>query len=266
AVAEFWGSALEALFPPLQNLLPVLSPVEAATAYRALRQLPPYLVTPRPDSPGWQVLEQLALRCLALATVEAFDFELLTSLVYSQLCLYPELWADEGGDGTSLTNPAWTTFLQSWEATSMAWKATERPTQLQPETAKQSAALQLLWGSESPGAARQVENRNRPVALELQEHIRASLPKAVVEGPHWEGPFEIHAAVGGTAFCLMPEDAYFKISTRAPFSEEDPDGDQDALELCHERRAQVHLLRARGWRVCTLAFHSWRRLGHAQRQ
>ena len=85
-VADFWRATLQALFPALQELLPALSPVETATAYRALRQLPPSMVVPRPSSQSWQVHEQLALRSLGLAAVEAFDFQLLTSLLYSQLC------------------------------------------------------------------------------------------------------------------------------------------------------------------------------------
>ncbi|CAE6956589.1 acbC [Symbiodinium natans] len=262
AVAEFWGSALGALFPALQGFFPVLSPTEIATAYRALRQLPPCLVRAMPNSPCWQAHEQLALRCLSLASVEAFDFQLQTSLLYSQLCLYPELWSN-GNEGASLTNPTWAPFLTSFTASSAAWQQMEPPAEMEPRTAEQAAALQLLWKPENLEKASKAEHRNRPVALELQEYIRASSAGAAVEGPLWEGPCEIHAAVGTLAFCLMPEEAYFKLGRQESFSQ---DLDEEKGELCHEMAAQLHLLRARGWHVKALSFHTWRRLGRSQRQ
>eukprot|EP00439_Symbiodinium_sp_Y106_P073093 s1199_g13.t1 len=262
AVSEFWRSSLEALFPALQSLLPVLSPMETATAYRALRQLPPSLVRPRLESPCWQVHEQLALRCLGLATAEAFDFQLQTSTLYSQLCLCPELWSQEKRASDSLTNPSWAPFCSSFEALSASWRQMPRPADLQPETLHQVSALELLLGGGPSSTAEEgragLGHRNRPVALELQEHILALRPGSEVRGPLWEGPFEIHATLGDTAFCLMPEDAYFKTTTPNPYAEEDLDAEQ-GVELCHEKVAQVHLLRARGWRVWPFAFHTWRR-------
>ncbi|CAE7948093.1 acbC [Symbiodinium sp. KB8] len=266
-VSEFWRGSLEALFPALQSLLPVLSPLETATAYRALRQLPPSLVRPRLESPCWQVHEQLALRCLGLATAEAFDFQLQTSTLYSQLCLYPELWSQEKRASESLTNPSWAPFCSSFETLSASWRQMPRPADVQPETLHQASALELLWGPLSPKSEEEgkAEHRNRPVALELQEHILALRPGSQVQGPIWEGPFEIHATLGDTAFCLMPEDAYFKTSSPGPYAEEDLDAEQ-GVELCYERAAQVHLLRARGWRVWPFAFHTWRRAGHMKRR
>jgi len=94
------------------------------------------------------------------------------------------------------------------------------------------SVLSMAFGLEKSLVASPESSRHRPVALELQEHIRAC--GCDVQGPQWEGPFKIDAVTDGISFCLMPEDAYFKklsgsfSSARAPLEE-------NKLELCHER-------------------------------
>lgn len=117
AVASFWQTTFDALCPVLVSLISNLSSMEAATLYRSLRQLPPSMVRLEQSSPGLH--EELALRCMGLATVEAFDFYQLTSVVYSQLCLYPAICL------TETANPNWTSLRSSWKATSEAWKSFE---------------------------------------------------------------------------------------------------------------------------------------------
>ena len=95
----------------------------------------------------------------------------------------------------------------------------------------QVAVLRLALGSSSDTGWRE-SSRHRPVALELQQYIKAA--GCVVEGPIWEGPFEIHAVTTGTSFCLMPEDAYFK-KLPGSFGPADRVLEEDKLELCHER-------------------------------
>ena len=115
-VPSFWQTTFNALCPVLVGLVSHLTSTEAATLYRSLRHLPPSLVRPEKSS---QLHEELALRCMGLATVEAFDFIQLTSVVYSQLCLYPELCLSEHA------NPSWTALSSSWKTTSEAWKRFE---------------------------------------------------------------------------------------------------------------------------------------------
>ena len=79
-IASFWHSTFQQLSPPLLSLIPNLNPTEAATLYRSLRHLPASVL----HNGDGTLHDQLALRCLALATVEAFEFLMLTSVVYSQ--------------------------------------------------------------------------------------------------------------------------------------------------------------------------------------
>lgn len=87
-IACFWHSTYQQLSPALLTLIPNLNPTEAATLYRSLRQLPASV-----HNGDGQLHDQLALRCLALATVEAFEFLMLTSVVYSQ-SLGREFWSE----------------------------------------------------------------------------------------------------------------------------------------------------------------------------
>lgn len=93
------------------------------------------------------------------------------------------------------------------------------------------AVLRLALGLSSETGWRE-RCRHRPVALELHQYIKAA--GCVVEGPIWEGPFEIHAVTTDTSFCLMPEDAYFK-KLAGSFRSADGVLEEDKLELCHER-------------------------------
>ena len=110
-VESFWEGTLKALWPFLAELLPNLEASKAATCLRCLRQLPPSMVE---TQSAWPVHEQLALRCMALATVEAFDFLQLTSVVYSQLCLY------NCSLSSSLSSSS-KSVQSSWKATWGAW-------------------------------------------------------------------------------------------------------------------------------------------------
>ena len=252
-VPPFWQRALDSLCPLLLDLIPNLTAIEAATCYRSLRQLPPSLV--RLQQSTWSVHEQLALRCLGLASVEAFSFLHLTSVVYSQFCLYPELCLQQMESSEGLTNPTWTSVFSSWKATSDAWvSGLSEAERLEGPGQFQAAVLSMVF--EREGFTTRQEAKHRPVALELQEHLR--LAGWEVEGPLWEGPFEIHAVSGKNAFCLMPKEAYFR--------RQDGILQESSLELCHERFAQIALLKIKGWNALPVAFETWRRLSSSKRQ
>ena len=124
SVSVSWQATFNQLCPQLVGLVSNLTATEAATLYRSLRQLPPSLLRNRTS-----LHEELALRCMGLAIVEAFDFLQLTSVVYSQLCLYPELCLSESG------NPSLTALSSSWKTTSEAWKRLQGK-QPEPQDAK----------------------------------------------------------------------------------------------------------------------------------
>lgn len=92
----------------------------------------------------------------------------------------------------------------------------------------QVAVLCMAFGLDSAQLSG-ISSRHRPVALELQDHIRALGHD--VEGPMWEGPFNVDAVTESASFCLMPEDAYFK---RLPGKLSSPEM-EEKMELCHER-------------------------------
>ena len=94
------------------------------------------------------------------------------------------------------------------------------------------SVLSMAFGLEKSLVASPESSRHRPVALELQEHIRAC--GCDVQGPQWEGPFKIDAVTDGIPFCLMPEDAYFK-KLSGSFSSAQAPLEENKLELCHER-------------------------------
>ncbi|CAK9052878.1 unnamed protein product [Durusdinium trenchii] len=264
-VSLFWRSVLESLCPLLSDLIPSFTAAEAATCYRSLRQLPPSLV--RIHQSTLPVHEQLALRCLSLASVEAFSFPHLTSVAYSQFCLYPHLCLDKEMDG--LSNPSWRSLTSSWKITSDAWSVAVEEvaevSELEAQGRFQAEVLSMIFDLfDQPGLPLQT-SQHRPVALELQEHIRATGHE--VKGPVWEGPFEIHAQSGTTAFCLMPTEAYFR---KLPgdvthVTQQGLQENSELHELCHERFAQISLLRSRGWNAVPVAFETWRRLDSAQR-
>eukprot|EP00434_Breviolum_minutum_P028646 symbB.v1.2.025349.t1/scaffold2454.1/size78847/4 len=102
-IASFWHSTYQQLSPVLLTLIPNLNPTEAATLYRSLRQLPSSV-----HNGDGQLHDQLALRCLALATVEAFEFLMLTSVVYSQ----------------SLGREFWTVCTEVFDQLTGCWKKT----------------------------------------------------------------------------------------------------------------------------------------------
>ena len=176
-----FSTTLEALWPPLAELIPTLEATKAAVCYRCLRQLPPSMVQ---TQGARKVHEELALRCMALATVEAFDYVQLTSVVYSQLCLYD---LDSSSDSLSLQS--------SWKATWGAWQRASQPVEESEMPLRSRFQASVLAMSHAAPEA----SRLRPVALELQEALKALGHDS--EGPFFQGPFEIHAQTHAVAFC-----------------------------------------------------------------
>ncbi|CAE8596857.1 unnamed protein product, partial [Polarella glacialis] len=173
----------------------------------------------------------------------------------------------------ALTNPSWTTLQVGWQVACAAWSGSSplEGEQLDPRTRFQVEALSLLLPLRSDELRSALQSSrvgsSRPVALELLEAL-ASVGWHAAKGPLREGPFEIHAAAGSQAFCLMPEEAYFRQpSSQAAFRLiEEVTGQPEGLELCLERSAELRLLQCRGWQVTPVPFQTWRRLSAAGRR
>ncbi|CAJ1374640.1 unnamed protein product [Effrenium voratum] len=248
-VVDFWVLALDALLPALAGVVESLSPEELATCYRSLRQLPPSLAASAESaSIRGAVHRGLALRSMGLVAVEAFDYVFLTSVVYSQLCLYPELCGSNAKDAEP-ESEVWSMISSSFSSGYARWRELS-PGDIDVHTEFQVAALSLL---ETEPSDVRVETRLsasnlRPVAMELQE-LLGELGQSCRQC--WVGPFETLQAES-TGFCLMPETAYFRSGG-------------EALELCAERAAEVQLVR-RHRRTEVLSFAAWRRMGKAARR
>lgn len=144
----FLGSTLSSAASPLADLCPLLGAREVADVYRSLRQLPPTLVMPRPGTGLLALHDALANRTGHLATVEAFGPEELTSVLFSQMCLYPQLWCDPSPDDESLANPSSVHLRAAWKALHEAWGAAAAVELVDehPPTIRQTALLQMLFG------------------------------------------------------------------------------------------------------------------------
>lgn len=265
-VPAFVRVALQAALP-LSAICASLSATQAASLYRALRQLPPSCVA-APEV--WALHAALAGRARELAELRAFGQQELTSALYSQLCLYPQLW--EGGDAT---NPRWGELRASWLALREARAEAAAPEGTEDgdaRTLRQDAVLRLLDARpplRAEGAADAAARGTRPAALEVVEALAEA--GLVAEGPRWVGPLEVQAVAGDLAVCLLPEAAFFRREGGAAGFQEDAAaaGAQLAggagLELCAERAAETALLRRLGWRAHGVAFSAWRRAPRERR-
>jgi len=268
---EFVATVLTSGVQTLTELCPLLGAQDIARFYRSLRRLPPSLVGPA-EGIGilWPVHDALAERATTLAAVESFNFVELTSALFSQMCLYPQMWA--GIDGDSFENPRWHKLQTSWDALRSVWNDFDNN---RPEgdaiTQQQVAALKMAFlGNGAPfdstlsfnGA--QEGSRSRPVAMELRD-ILTRLGYET-KGPIWQGPVEVHAVTANLAFVVVPEDMHFRRHrTLALISESTEDQVHipttvDNLELCFERAAELHLLRRCGWTTIPIRFSAWRGL------
>lgn len=284
----FMFETLPRLAPGLAGLCHTIGARDLASLYRSLRQLPPSVGgAPTEGSALWPVHEAAADRAAALSAVDAYQWVELTSVAYSQMCLYPQLWAEEAHqDDFSATNPRWSRVARSWRALSDAWEATPTPTVIEDPVSQYQAAilthlLPLLPNPRRPPAdltagARQLSapaqgRQSRPVANEITE-ILADM--GLDARPcTWDGPVEVHAAFGqNRCFRLLGEDAFFHLPAHAAaFSEAEAEADSkeftaDGFEICFERAAEISLLQLRGWRVTLVSCHAWRRMAPAARR
>eukprot|EP00929_Paragymnodinium_shiwhaense_P107966 TRINITY_DN74303_c0_g1_i1.p1 TRINITY_DN74303_c0_g1~~TRINITY_DN74303_c0_g1_i1.p1 ORF type:complete len:742 (-),score=146.17 TRINITY_DN74303_c0_g1_i1:55-2280(-) len=294
ACPAFVLDAMGSMLPALPGLCRLLGARDVAALYRSLRQMPASLAGVSQLS---LVHQALAERAEALVGAEAFGYAELTSMLYSQLCLYPDLWAIE--DTNDGVNPQQVPLRNSFKALCLAWnqgasgKAPDL--QLDPRTQEQEEVISLCLAPDKRTATngKPKASRNRPVALELCGALR-DLGYADVQQPFWEGPVEVHAAVDRVCFCLLPDDAYFKnpLASGAfsegawqpatPLQLADPTGSDtkpvqpgwaadevtksdDNMELCPEVAIELSLLRKLHWQPVAVACRQWRRLAGGQR-
>lgn len=268
--------ALERLAFNLADLCPTLAPRDVASLYRCFRLLPPSLA----GSEGicGQVHELLAMRATGLAHSGAFSYEEVTSVLFSQACLYPTIWAELHDPGP--VNPRQQWLRGSWQAVVEAWSLAEVPAALLADgaTARQAAALRLIvgggGGAPSSAAAAEVteapRNSVRPVLLEMLSIL--SSVGAEARGPLMEGSLRIDVAAGDRAFCIASEGAFFRgqeVANAFEVREGRDDFVQSGtanFELCFERALEVRLIRFCGWTVSLVPFFVWRQLSEANRR
>ncbi|CAK0904871.1 unnamed protein product [Prorocentrum cordatum] len=146
ACPHFLAGALLGVAPHVERLCPALGPGEVAGAYRCLRQLPRSLASPS-AGPGLRALhEALAARAGHLAAAEAFSGEELTSVLFSQMCLCPELLAEEEADASGRgapVNPQRAALRASWDALRGARGAARGAAFEDPRSRLQDAMLDL---------------------------------------------------------------------------------------------------------------------------
>lgn len=267
----------------------MLSATDAAGLYRSLRQLPPSLVAVEEH-----VHERLAARAYGLARAVAFSYPELTSVLYSCVCLYPDLWSEPLLDTSDAMNPRRRKLLDAYSALVDAWQNSDSASAADPRTQRQAAAVSAILKSaisstdmETTGVVEHSErmadgsgcevgaSRSRPVAIELLNML-ADLGYEQARGPFWEGTVEVHAAIGKRCVCFMPEDAYFQrasgfeiFSEAVVHDQKDAqvlDVTQSGLELSLERAVDVHLLKSNGWEVTAVPYRAWRQLSASSRR
>merc|ERR1711924_164621 len=175
----FVQSALLHVALPLAELCSVMSARDVADLCRSFRQLPPTLIMPRHGTALFGLHESLAQRASHLATLEAFTPAELTSVLFSQLCLYPQLWQDADAVDRSFSahepaNPQWAQLHAAWQVLREGFNAAAVATEEQqphPLTARQAALLRMLPPGNQcdPQRATAEKTRSRPVAMELLE-------------------------------------------------------------------------------------------------
>lgn len=285
--AFFW-EAMGPLRLLLAELAPSLSPQDLAGVYRCLRQMPGSVVLPEEGQDQWQVHRALADRCAGLVKSEAVPFVELTSLLYSQMCLYAQVWVEEEQQGP--VNPYRQELREGWDTLCRGWlKARERGDAVKGEDAvskRQTDVLSLLLDdAQERVEAVQGRSRLRPLAMELLELLE-ELPlggdrEQEAQGPVAIGPVKVHMALtrGGQPGCcvrFLAESDYFRSpEEEAAFEVAAQPDTGSALvvqaggvkyELALERRAELELVRQRSWRVTALPFASWRRLSRAEQR
>lgn len=277
--------AMELSAGPLALLLRSATPQEVAVAYRSLRQLPPSLVEFSEGVPLWPLHSALAQRALALANASAFGFTELTSVLYSLLCLYRQLWwRAAGAQGEHLgpwlgeehedslsepSSPSWAMLRDSWRSLCRAWRQSFEAGAAAPGSSDRADSHQLeVLSSLLPplqrltGAQTRPQS-HRPVAIQLAEDLQAIAPHISCRGAFFQGPVEVHAAAGRFAFCLLPDDAYFRQLKGTAFAEDSPSSSSvspHGFELCLEKAVELQLLERFGWVPVPLASLTWRRL------